>query len=39
MAAIREELNQEHQAQTGLAKQSSKDETADKLSSRSRTWP
>ena len=37
MAAIREELDQEYRAQTGLAKQTSKDDTADKLSSRSRT--
>ncbi len=37
MAAIREEFDQEYKAQTGLAKQTSKDDTADKLSSRSRT--
>ncbi len=35
--AIQTELDQEYEAQTGLAKQSSKDKAADKLSSSSRT--
>jgi transposase-like protein len=37
MEAVRKELDQEYEAQTGLAKQSSKETTADKLSSSSRT--
>jgi putative transposase len=37
MVAIREELDQEYKTQTGLAKQTSKDATADNLSSRNRT--
>ena len=37
MEAIRTELDQEYEAQIGLAKQTSKDKTADKLSSKSRT--
>jgi len=37
MEAVRKELDQEYEAQSGLAKQSSKDTAADKLSSRSRT--
>jgi transposase-like protein len=37
MEAVRRELDQEYEAQTGLAKQTSKDITADNLSSSSRT--
>ena len=37
MAALRKELNQEYEAQSGLAKQPSKGLTADKLSSSSYT--
>ena len=37
MDAVRKELDQEYEAQFGLAKQSSKEKTAEKLSSSSRT--
>ena len=37
MEAVRKELDQEYEANTGLAKQTSKETTADKLSSSSRT--
>jgi hypothetical protein len=37
MEAVRKELDQEYEAQSGLAKQSSKETTANKLSSSSRT--
>ena len=37
MAAVRAELHQEYEAQTGLVKQTSKGKTANDLSSRSRT--
>lgn len=37
MKAVRQELGQEYEAQTGLAKQPSKEKAADKLSSSSRT--
>ena len=37
MAALRKELDQEYEAQSGLAKQTSKGPPADKLSSGSRT--